>query len=136
MCVRKDRSSSWIRRDKRWSIYAKHEFTCAYCGKNLNDGIMLTLDHVTPIELGGSNDVTNLVACCWSCNAVKGQRSTRSFLAYLRKQGVDTDEIRIRVRRFMKRTNNDKKIASYRKHLDKETIIALRKILCKQWPVG
>ena len=34
-----------------------------------------TLDHVQPINLGGSNEADNLVTACWCCNYGKGEYS-------------------------------------------------------------
>lgn len=44
---------------------------CAYCRKNKAD----TIDHVTPLTKGGTNDVGNLVPACFSCNSKKGNKS-------------------------------------------------------------
>jgi hypothetical protein len=41
---------------------------CVYCGEEA----FLNIDHVIPVAIGGSNDIDNLVACCESCNQVKG----------------------------------------------------------------
>lgn len=40
---------------------------CHYCGSSSRLGI----DHVVPLSRRGSNDRSNLVACCHSCNASK-----------------------------------------------------------------
>jgi hypothetical protein len=34
----------------------------------------LTIDHVFPVALGGTNDVGNLVTACRACNLTKGAR--------------------------------------------------------------
>lgn len=43
---------------------------CLACGKKTK----LTVDHVLPIALGGSNDISNIQGLCRSCNAVKNAR--------------------------------------------------------------
>ncbi len=53
---------------------------CHYCGKvvNQNDrrfGDGATIDHVKPISKGGTNDPSNLVLSCRSCNSKKGNRT-------------------------------------------------------------
>ena len=99
MCVRKNRSSSWITKHKRWLLYTLHDFPCAYCGTKLTEGAFLTLDHIVPIEYGGThNKADNLVTSCRSCNSSKEARSLRSFLMYLRNKDVDTDTIKSRIR--------------------------------------
>lgn len=47
--------------------------------------VVLHVDHVVPVSLGGTNDPWNLVAACWDCNAGK-------------TNGVPTDELIRRVR--------------------------------------
>lgn len=43
---------------------------CAYCG--IID--KMTKDHVTAIANGGTNDITNIVPACLTCNSSKGSR--------------------------------------------------------------
>ncbi|CAB4899122.1 MAG: HNH endonuclease [Actinobacteria bacterium] len=43
---------------------------CAYCGRSAN-----TIDHVVPKSRGGQDSWENLVACCFRCNNVKGDRT-------------------------------------------------------------
>jgi 5-methylcytosine-specific restriction endonuclease McrA len=48
---------------------------CAYCG-----GLGGTIDHITPIIDGGTNDDDNLTAACRSCNGRKSDRDLLTFL--------------------------------------------------------
>lgn len=98
----------WIRTDKRLAIYLRDGFQCAYCGAVLEEGdTLLTLDHVTPQELGGSNKSSNLVCACKSCNSSKQDKPLRAFLACLAEQGVTVEDvprqIRNRTRRSLRR---------------------------------
>lgn len=70
-------------RAKRWGagkIYAKDlkdlRGPCAYCG-----GAQDTWDHVVPMSRGGSNDISNLVPCCTSCNRAKARRTPEEWRA-------------------------------------------------------
>lgn len=54
----------------RVAILKRDEYLCAYCGKTAT-----TVDHVIPMSKGGTEDFTNLVACCKRCNFQKGVRS-------------------------------------------------------------
>jgi 5-methylcytosine-specific restriction endonuclease McrA len=55
----------------RTNIMLRDDETCQYCGKHSRD---LTLDHVVPRSRGGQSTWENLVACCKTCNAKKGNR--------------------------------------------------------------
>lgn len=92
---------NWIRLSTRMAIYARDGFRCVYCEAGIEDehGYGLTLDHVQPCELGGTNDPANLVTCCNSCNSSKQDLALRSFLANL----PDPDGARRRVRNAQRR---------------------------------
>lgn len=51
---------------------------CAYCGK---EGKM-QMEHVDPINRGGSHDISNIVPACKSCNSSKHDKSVREFLLF------------------------------------------------------
>lgn len=57
----------------RFEILRRDEFRCYYCGTRGNEvtGEGLTIDHVVPVALGGTDDAENLVAACGDCNAGK-----------------------------------------------------------------
>ncbi|MDH6199220.1 DNA-directed RNA polymerase subunit RPC12/RpoP [Mycobacterium frederiksbergense] len=54
----------------RFEILRRDNHTCRYCGGTPPD-VILTVDHVIPVALGGSDDPHNLVAACKDCNAGK-----------------------------------------------------------------
>lgn len=72
---------NWIRQEKRLAIYLRDRFTCAYCGKDLHGvrGGQCTLDHLTPRDHGGSNEATNLITCCHTCNSGRGAKPWTKF---------------------------------------------------------
>ena len=43
---------------------------CKHCGANTN----LTVDHIQPVQWGGTNDMGNLQLLCRNCNSRKGAR--------------------------------------------------------------
>ena len=85
---------------KRGAVFARDNFTCVYCGKKadrvsvrrakrgsdivtpeVDDQVFgMEVDHKVPVCLGGSNEVSNLVTACWSCNSKKSSMSYQSFL--------------------------------------------------------
>lgn len=56
-----------IPRRLRFEILKRDRHACRYCGATAPDAI-LTVDHVIPRALGGSDDPTNLVTACRDCN--------------------------------------------------------------------
>jgi len=59
-----------VSRRQRFEILRRDNYTCRYCGARAPD-VTLTVDHVIPTALGGSDDSTNLVTACRDCNAGK-----------------------------------------------------------------
>lgn len=100
MARTRNQGSKWIRPEKRLSIYHRDGFCCAYCGAGVEDGAVLTLDHVLACELGGSNEADNLLTACLSCNSAKQDLSTRAWFATLRDKGIDTTKLGARIRRL------------------------------------
>ncbi|CCW14628.1 HNH endonuclease [Rhodococcus aetherivorans] len=51
----------------RYEILRRDNHSCRYCGATA-PGVKLTVDHVIPQVLGGSNEPSNLVTACSDCN--------------------------------------------------------------------
>ena len=49
---------------------------CAYCRRS---DCKLTIDHVQPLTRGGSNDISNLVPACRSCNSRKHNKTIEEW---------------------------------------------------------
>lgn len=58
----------------RFEVLRRDNYTCQYCGATAPDA-KITVDHVLPVALGGTDEHTNLVAACWDCNSGKGSTS-------------------------------------------------------------
>lgn len=54
----------------RFEILRRDNHACKYCGRTPPE-ITLTVDHVVPVALGGSDEPGNLVAACEDCNGGK-----------------------------------------------------------------
>jgi 5-methylcytosine-specific restriction endonuclease McrA len=55
-------------------LFARDRYRCQYCGRGqseLKPREALTRDHVIPISRGGTNEWTNVVTACSSCNLRK-----------------------------------------------------------------
>ncbi len=70
---------NWIRQDKRLAIYLRDGLACVWCGIGIEDGSVLTLDHVKPHSKDGSNEAHNLVTSCKRCNSSRGVRTVPQF---------------------------------------------------------
>lgn len=71
---------NWISKKKayvhftRWAVFARDNFTCAYCGNGFHHN-QLTLDHVVPDSQGGEKNWQNIVTACDDCNHRKANRT-------------------------------------------------------------
>lgn len=54
----------------RFEVLRRDNHTCYYCGRKPPE-VELTIDHVLPQALGGTDEATNLVTCCKECNSGK-----------------------------------------------------------------
>jgi len=63
----------------RFEILRRDNHACRYCGGVAPD-VVITVDHVVPVSLGGSDDASNLVAACKDCNAGKASVPTGADL--------------------------------------------------------
>lgn len=54
----------------RFEIFRRDNHACRYCGSMAPDA-KLTIDHVIPAALGGSDEASNLVTACADCNGGK-----------------------------------------------------------------
>lgn len=72
----------WLWPITRLAIYLRDGFLCTYCGKNLADlpANQRTIDHVTPIALGGTNAAQNLCTACKECNDRKQDKPAQVFI--------------------------------------------------------
>ncbi len=66
---------------KRNLVAQKCDWHCAYCGVELNN-TSLVVDHVIPKFDNGSNDISNLLPSCRSCNSTKGIKTLEQFRFY------------------------------------------------------
>lgn len=60
--------------DLKRAIFRRDKYTCQYCGHRGNV-LTLHVDHVVPTSRGGTDNPSNLVTACWSCNLEKGTRT-------------------------------------------------------------
>lgn len=68
----------------RAQIYNKFNGHCAYCGRKLKKEEM-TVDHIKPLNAGGTYELTNLNPACRCCNNYKSSMSLKKFRKYITK---------------------------------------------------
>lgn len=73
----------------RYEVLRRDNHTCRYCGARAPD-VGLTIDHVVPVALGGSDAPSNLVTACVDCNAGKTSSSPDAPLV----EDVEQDALR------------------------------------------
>lgn len=71
-----------VKLNKR-EIFRRDNYTCQYCGTR---GGHLTIDHVIPRRMGGSQSWQNLVTACAACNHQKGGRTATQAGMTLRQK--------------------------------------------------
>lgn len=57
-------------------VFERDGYSCQLCGKSLQQGAQLCIDHIVPWSLGGTNDLDNLQTLCVQCNNIKGTSIT------------------------------------------------------------
>lgn len=63
----------------RYEVLRRDNHACRYCGAAAPDA-KLTVDHVLPVALGGTDEPGNLVAACFDCNSGKAASNPDSPL--------------------------------------------------------
>src|ERR1019366_976185 len=69
------------KRRKTRLIDGRKEINCYYC-EMMFEAESLTIEHLVPRSFGGSNDLTNLVLACRTCNLEKGVESQKRKKLY------------------------------------------------------
>jgi hypothetical protein len=70
-----------VSRRLRFEVLKRDNYTCRYCGAKAPD-VTLTVDHVIPTALGGSDEPANLVTACKPCNGGKASVSPDSSVVH------------------------------------------------------
>jgi len=60
-----------ISRKERYLVFHRDGFRCRGCGRNIDDGVKLTVDHIIPVEWDGPSEMSNYQTYCEECNAGK-----------------------------------------------------------------
>lgn len=91
---------NWCRPTTRLAIYLRDGLACAWCGKGIEEGAALSLDHFRPVERGGDNDPGNLLTACLTCNSRRGAKRAAAFARYLVRHALTEESEQAVVRRI------------------------------------
>ena len=80
-----------IPRKMREEVFLRDSYTCQFCQEKF-DPSGLTIDHLVPLALGGTDEVTNYVTCCRRCNARKADMPLEEFA---REMNIDVEDLPI-----------------------------------------
>jgi ATP adenylyltransferase len=70
----------------RYEVLKRAGYRCELCGISA-DVRAIEVDHIIPRKYGGEDDLTNLQALCFKCNANKGARDDEDFRAV--REGIN-----------------------------------------------
>lgn len=70
----------------KYEVLKRASTRCELCGVSNNERA-LEVDHILPRNHGGSDDMANLQALCYSCNAMKRDRDATDFRALRESYG-------------------------------------------------
>lgn len=105
-------------KDVQQEVWNKTDGRCWYCGEKTSQSLTgingesikmkFTVDHFVSLSYGGTDEISNLVPACWSCNTSKQKRSleewkdslrwkdigrfTEKQIAWLKSNGIDIPE--------------------------------------------
>ena len=65
--------------EKKKLLYRRLPNRCIYCGSTKN----LTIEHLTPLSRGGTNEMENLGLSCHRCNNSKGHLTDEEYRRFL-----------------------------------------------------
>ncbi len=71
-----------LNKAQRQQVYGKCNGRCAYCGHGLEYRDM-QVDHMTPLKIGGADEISNMLPACRSCNHYKSSLDVEGYRQYL-----------------------------------------------------
>lgn len=78
--LHRKQSAGYVSGTLRYEVLKRAKFHCELCGISA-ELKALEVDHITPRNKGGADDIDNLQALCYSCNSMKRDRDDTDFRA-------------------------------------------------------
>ncbi len=86
---------------KRFEVLKRDGFVCQYHGGHPPE-VVLVVDHIIPVKLGGTNDMDNLITSCVRCNQGKAARSLSDIPKSLQERAAEVAEQEEQIRGYSK----------------------------------
>jgi hypothetical protein len=83
----------------RFEVFKRDGFVCQYCGNHPPD-VLLQVDHIHPVKLGGDNDLDNLITSCQPCNIGKFATPLSVAPQSLAEKAADVAEREAQIRAY------------------------------------
>lgn len=101
-----DSVRSAISQKLRYKILKRDNSHCRRCGRSVDDGVKLVVDHIVPVEWGGGTTEDNLWTLCTECN--QGKRDHESDVdAAAMKAVMNRGSAKDRIRAYFELKPND-----------------------------
>ena len=91
----------------RFEVFKRDGFSCQYCGEH-PPKVILHVDHIDPVALGGSNHMDNLITSCQPCNSGKSATPLSDIPQSLQDKAALIIEREAQIKGYQ-RVMNDKK---------------------------
>jgi 5-methylcytosine-specific restriction endonuclease McrA len=85
--MNKRKGSTYRWRKLRKEILTRDDFRCIYCGSTATH-----VDHVTPLDKGGTDEPDNLVSACATCNLRKSNKNAREFIKEMNLEKINQSD--------------------------------------------
>lgn len=90
-----------ISKKTRFDVFKRDSFACQYCGAH-PPAVILHIDHITPLALGGANHIDNYVTACAPCNLGKSATSLAEIPQTLKEKAAEVAERELQIAGYQK----------------------------------
>ena len=85
-----------ISKKTRFEVFKRDGFICAYCGAH-PPSVVLHVDHIHPVALGGNNNMDNLITSCEPCNLGKSAKPLTEIPQGLKDKAAEIKERELQI---------------------------------------
>lgn len=90
-----------ISKKVRFDVFKRDAFTCQYCGAH-PPAVILHIDHIIPLALGGENHIDNYITACAPCNLGKSATSLAEIPQSLKEKAGEMAERELQIAGYQK----------------------------------